>query len=319
MRIKRKTGRLEKKESGRVRPQSSNPNYDQRRYLYHSVSLERVKANRESLSMSNRNDESKSPTTEIVNKSKYVSVSFIKYWMRRLIIIVIISLLVTAGIRFSQLSPSQVYISATNNQLDSEYNSVVYGVIKNSWFNGNKITLNESEVTNQLKSRFPDITSVGISDSIFKNALNINIVTSPASIFLSTTYNGGLVNDQGRVVDTSISANNSKLTIVNFPVNLKLKDNEYVLSATNINFINTINYELKSKNITVNHYVILPDGNELDAYISSKNYYVKFNLQTDDPINQSGTFLALYHYLLINNINPTEYIDARIDGRAYFK
>ncbi len=319
MRRKIKIRKPEKKESGRIRQYSANSNYDQRRYLYHSVSLERTRLERELPSKSIRKDENKSPITEIINKSKYKNVSFIKYWIRRLIIIVLLSFLIIASIRFLQLSPDQVYVSATNNQLDAEYSSVISGLIRQSWFNGNKVTLNKVGLSNFLKDKFPDIINVGVSYPVFKNSLRVNITTSPANIFLSTTYNGGLVNNQGRVVDTSISANNSKLIIVNFPINIKLKDNEYILTQSTINFINTITYELKSKNIAINHYVIVPGNNELDAYISLKNYYVKFNLQSNDPINQAGTFLALSHYLFINNISPLQYIDVRIDGRAYFK
>ena len=317
---KRKNKKQQIQDSGRNRQTSGGSNYDQRRYLYHSVSLERSRNLRnQSPNGHNKSTKDTSPINEIITKSNYVNVNFFRFWSKRILIIFIISILVVAAIRMLQLSPTQINVSATNNQLDSQYIAVVYGVVNNSWLNGNKLTLNKSDISSALKTKFPDITQVSTSLNLFKKTIYVKIFTSPATIFLSTTYNGGLINNQGRVVDTAISANQSDLTIVNFPVNLKLKVNDYALTADNINFINTVTYELKSKNISVNHYVILPGDNELDAYIATKDYYVKFNLRTNDAINQSGTFLALYHYLSINNINPSEYIDVRIDGRAYFK
>ena len=59
--------------------------------------------------------------------------------------------------------------------------------------------------------------------------------------------------------------------------------------------------------------------NELDMYLTGQSYYVKFNLADSSPLQEVGTFLAVRQNLQQQGITPSQYIDVRVDGRAYYK
>ena len=61
-----------------------------------------------------------------------------------------------------------------------------------------------------------------------------------------------------------------------------------------------------------------PAASELDVKIAGKPYFVKFNLQADDARRQAGTFLATQAQLQRKGITPAQYIDVRVEGRAYY-
>jgi hypothetical protein len=66
--------------------------------------------------------------------------------------------------------------------------------------------------------------------------------------------------------------------------------------------------------------MILPAGtSELDVHLAGQPYFVKFNLNNNDPRQQAGTFLAAIANLQKNHITPAQYIDVRVDGRAYYQ
>ncbi len=309
-------------ENVRLRRNISSSDYDHRRYLYHSVSIDRLNDSRKNLAES-----SKPTSTEITNKnisdnkqtpSNQKTYSFFKFWFKRILVLIILSGIIVAAIRLDQLS-GQINVTSTNSQLDPIYSKIIETELSKSFLNKNKILINQHQIFTALKSKYPDITSVNFKLSFFSQILSVDIQTSPATIFFSTNYNAGLINDQGRVVDTSILSNDPNLIILNDAQNIELRAGDYVLNESIIGFINTVNYQLTKKNITVSHYIITSSNDELDAYIKNTSYYVKFNLVSNDPLNQSGTFLATYHYLTTNNIKPSSYVDVRIDGRAYYK
>jgi hypothetical protein len=65
--------------------------------------------------------------------------------------------------------------------------------------------------------------------------------------------------------------------------------------------------------------MVLPvQTNELDVNLAGQSYFVKFDLQENDPRQQAGTFLATIASLKSQNITPTKYVDVRVDGRAYY-
>jgi hypothetical protein len=67
--------------------------------------------------------------------------------------------------------------------------------------------------------------------------------------------------------------------------------------------------------------MILPAASrELDIHLTGLPYFVKFNLNDNaDAKQQVGTFLATRKYLTTHNITPTQYVDARVLGRVYYK
>jgi hypothetical protein len=62
-----------------------------------------------------------------------------------------------------------------------------------------------------------------------------------------------------------------------------------------------------------------PAASELDVQLNGRPYFVKFNLQSNNPRGEAGTFLATIAQLSRQNIVPGHYVDVRVDGRAYYQ
>ncbi len=296
---------------GRQRAYSSRQ-LENRRYLYHSVSLEQAK--QQSTNIKFKKDE-----TDI---NHITEINITKFWIRRIVELFIWSVIIVAGIRLLSLSTvAQVKVLNNNTQFNSMiYQKIIDQQLASSWFNHNKLTVNVNNIAKVLESKYPTIVSVKANVPLVGNSLNIDITTSSPRLFLSTTYNAGLVDGQGRVVSIdNINKASSGLIIVNYPISVKLAIGDNILTPSIVNFINDVTYELKLKKITVNYFEVLPGANELDAYITNTKYYVKFDLQSNNPLLQIGTYLAVIHNLSLHNQSPSQYIDVRIPGRAYYK
>jgi len=80
--------------------------------------------------------------------------------------------------------------------------------------------------------------------------------------------------------------------------------------------------QLRAQNVSIKAMTLPAASSELDVYIGGTSYFVKFNLQdiNDSAANiQSGTFLALKKHLAEQNKTPSQYIDVRLEGRAYYR
>jgi len=100
---------------------------------------------------------------------------------------------------------------------------------------------------------------------------------------------------------------------------LNIKLHSQALSTTYISFIQEVNGQLAAKDMTVSSMTLLAGSNELDVSLAGQGYYIKFNLENDDPKQQAGTYLATINYLKSQNITPSKYVDVRVDGRSYYQ
>lgn len=76
--------------------------------------------------------------------------------------------------------------------------------------------------------------------------------------------------------------------------------------------------QYKDQKSSVSKVVLPRSAREVRAYVTGAPYYVVFS--TDRPVEtQVGELGQLIDYLAQNNITPAEYIDLRVDHKAYYK
>ena len=97
-----------------------------------------------------------------------------------------------------------------------------------------------------------------------------------------------------------------------------IKTNRQLLSVQDLAFITYLFKELNAHSIKTVTYTLVPNSRELDVKMAANSYIVKYNLENNSK-EQVGGYLALKRYLESNKINPSQYIDVRVIGRAYFK
>jgi hypothetical protein len=92
-----------------------------------------------------------------------------------------------------------------------------------------------------------------------------------------------------------------------------------VLPANSVTFVQTLVAQLSSKHYTIASMTLPPAASELDVKLVGQAYSIKFNFENNDPRQQVGTFLATIAQLQKQNITPSQYVDVRVDGRAYYQ
>lgn len=212
--------------------------------------------------------------------------------------------------------------SATLLQDNSVYQNAAREALNKSVFNKTKITINTNNAAKELKSRFPEIADISISIPIAGHRLIYEIIPAkPVLIFNSNTYGSFVIDEEGRVVvETSRVADANRLALpsVSDETGVEAKIGNFVITKEEVGFINTLFKQIKAANRSVERIVMPKIAKELHLYLADKPYFIKFNINNDVSL-QVGAMIAVEGKLESDGVTPLEYIDIRINGKAFYK
>ncbi len=203
----------------------------------------------------------------------------------------------------------------------SVYAAAATDFLNDSVFNQNKITISTTGLAGHLTTKFPELAQVRVSLPLLNHRVNVLLVPAEPVMIIATT-NGSYALDAGGMA-LSTGAQLAKLSELNLPLvtddsSLEVKLRQQALASNDVTFISTVIAQLKAHNIEVAS-VSLPAGvRQLDVRLKGEPYLVKFNLASDSSEQQVGTLIAVYDRLKEQGITPSQYIDVRVDGRAYY-
>jgi hypothetical protein len=251
------------------------------------------------------------------------------YWAQRFgLIILAIAVVASAFNVLSLSSTPKVMLLDPNSkikltvQATQDYQAVASKALSSSMWNGNKVTVDTQAISNKLLADFPDLDSVSVAIPLAARRPVIYVEPSQPALILSEPHYAYELNTNGRAIAEAASAqifNNINLPIVTDQSGLDVKVHSQALSSTYISFVQQVSGQLANKGFTISSIIFPPEAYELDVRITGEPYYIKFNLENNDPRQQAGTFLATINYLKSKSITPAQYIDVRLDGRAYYK
>ncbi len=188
--------------------------------------------------------------------------------------------------------------------------------------NNSSWTLDENAIEADLKRNYPEVARVVVKKPIFSRSLLVTVIPHKPSFILTTTDSKAfLLDTSGRaLVSASQITDSGELSVPTlhdasgFPVQL----GSQALPRSIVNFAMTVQKALADERVKVASLTLPAAASQLDVAIVGKPYYVKFNLQ-EDPLQQSGAFLAAKARLERERTVPTAYIDVRVPERAYYK
>lgn len=251
-------------------------------------------------------------------------------WFQRIGLIILLLAILASAINLLKLSNNAEILPLTNNGSntlvfdETAYQSAADHLLAESVWNHNKITVDTGHISRQLLAQFPDISNVSITIPLFSHRPIIYIEPAqPALIIQSASSGSFVINESGKAVLTTshnpIAPGQPKLPVVTDLSGLKLVLGYQVLPANTVSFVQVVAAQLSAKQYTVTSMTLPPATSELDVALKGKPYIIKFNLENDDPRQQVGTFLAAIANLQSQSITPSQYVDVRVDGRAYYK
>lgn len=253
--------------------------------------------------------------------------NLLQFWLQRSGLAVLLVVCFVSVIYALNLSNNGrlIILNPTNNSLlrsQTTYQTAVDTILAKSIWNDNKITIDTAAISQQLINQFPELSSVNVVLPLLAHRPVVYLTPAQPSLII-VGGNGTFVLDINgkalRAVTDSRTLASFKLPTLIDQSGLKLTINQRVLSSTDISFIQTVMAQLAAKKLVVTGLRLPVASREIDVNIAGQPYFVKFNLQNGDARLQSGSFLATQAHLASQGITPTQYIDVRVPGRAYYQ
>lgn len=218
--------------------------------------------------------------------------------------------------------PEVVVLEAGTYRDAAVYERAAAEAFRSSVFNSNKVTVNVSKIEDRLKADFPELANVTVRLPVVGHRPTLYLEPSTSRLTLVNSQNEAFIIDEnGRAVASGDAVQrfaDAGLPEVRDESQHVVRLGEATIPSITTAFITEVAMQLKAKNMVIES-IVLPDApSELHVRIAGEGYYVKFNTRGDARV-AVGSFLALKAYLDAQSRKPGEYIDARIEGRAFYK
>lgn len=195
-------------------------------------------------------------------------------------------------------------------------------ILARSLLNRSKLTIKDQAIADELVRAFPELSSVRVTTSLFAHRAKATLYLARPAVLLANGSHIFLVDDSGKILadttENKPSYDTSKLPLIQDQYSRQLEIGKPALTRSQITYVEEIHFQSNQKSLAVESMIMHSGGGELSVRYAGLKYFVKFNL-FEDPRKSVGTFLSVREQLERDKINPTEYIDVRLPGRAYVK
>jgi hypothetical protein len=203
----------------------------------------------------------------------------------------------------------------------SSYEKIASSLIsKNSFFN-QSWSLDKERYKNDIKAEFPEVSAVNVKSRIpFSGKIQL-IFSFRQPLFVWKDSGGEVrfIDKSGVVFNKNLTkVNGDKLITILDDSGLVFKSGSTALSQKTTEIIGDLPAQLKSLYPAGISKVTIPVSvREIRVFPKNKNYYIKFS--TERELNsQVGELTTLMKYLN-NKDTVKQYIDVRLEKKAYYK
>ncbi len=202
------------------------------------------------------------------------------------------------------------------------YRDIVQRELKQSIFNRSKITFNTDVVAGKVGDALPEASDVSITLPIIGRNPVVYLRISEPEFVLVSSGASFVVDEQGRAVVPSSELPDvdftKQLIVVTDESNIGLEAGKQAMTTDQVKFIHDVGLLLSEGGIKVSKMVLPTVVNELHVYPDGHDYYIKYNFILDAR-EQTGKYLAVKHQLNKQKSPPSEYVDVRVEDRAYVR
>lgn len=237
-----------------------------------------------------------------------------------------IAALLLAGLIYMSLLNPAAQVKVIGQEVyprdKSSYEKDIDSRLKSSIFYRSKLTFNGHNLTNDIKSDFPEVNDVQISISPFRHRPVIEVSLARPTAKLVTPTNVYVLDEEGRALfeqkDASADLDLGSLLTINDDSGQSITIGKPALTQHQISYIREVIGQTEAKGLKPTSFALSGAGTAVNVRFNKLNYYVKFSFYTD-PRQSSGAFLALYDELKRSGKQPSQYIDLRIPEKAFVK
>ncbi len=204
----------------------------------------------------------------------------------------------------------------------SIYQAEAEKILSFSLLNRSKITIDTVAFNEAMSKKFPEIKTVAVTLPLMGRRPIVEVVIDqPALLYKTTSGQEYLLNEQGEVMRAASEVSGLSgisLPRVNDLAQKKVEPGANAIPGQGVDFITTFIQQLSAKNIKVTETTMPPLASEVQFRMDGVSYFVKASLLNDSR-QSAGTFLALKAQLDRESIKPGEYVDVRVEEKAFYK
>lgn len=251
--------------------------------------------------------------------------------VRRRLKVRIICLLVAALVTFALYRSSISNVAVVSNastRLQKEQALVYEGAVLQAYqantILGQPGLADSGAAAEALKNEYPEIERISFSTRPFSPVLKTDIrFRKPVFTWHDASGEQQFVDQNGVLFSKNLdpAANTDKLIAIEDQSGVVLEAGSSVLTENLIQFVGQLHGKvpaLYGPNSRVERVIIPRSTREVQLQVSGLPYRIKFN-SARDLEQQVGELGTLLKYLSANNITPSEYIDLRVEHKAFYR
>ncbi len=199
------------------------------------------------------------------------------------------------------------------------YQSALSEEFTASWLNRSKLTINTQAISDSMIERFPELADVSVTLPLLGTRPVVQLeATQPALLLVSGT-SSYVLDERGIVLmDARELTTDQPLLTIRDDSGLIIENGKPALTSDQVVYIKELRRQLEEKGLAVKEMALPAQAQQVDVYFRDLKYYGKFLFLTDSRV-AAGGFIALQKDLAKQKITPQSYIDARLEGRLYYK
>ena len=200
------------------------------------------------------------------------------------------------------------------------YEDYISKQLSNSFFNKSKLTFSADAVTASLQKEFPEVANAIVTVPLVGHRPVVHIAVSSPAFILGTNSGAYYISAEGKplVKVSDVEHPLSNIATVTDETALPVTIGKQILPADTVSFISAVIKQLQATKTPIQTITLPLEANELQVRIAGQPYAVRYNT-LGDPRIETGTFLAVKKRLEGSGEQPKEYIDVRVEERAYYK
>ncbi len=221
----------------------------------------------------------------------------------------------TNMIRFSKTRDTE-YVKSND-----EYIAGIRTILNENLTNRSKLTIDTRNVAARIREVYPEFSNVDINIPLIGTSPSVRASIDEAVLVIDDGSSYNYVSIKGRVIgkmgkDASVAEG---LAVIYDSSTLPINLGDSYLASEEIEFITNLRAQAASTSTEIESITLPAVPRELHVrFISFPGIYIKFYTGGDANL-QFGTYRAVEKHLTEEGKKPKEYIDVRVEERAFSK